>query len=91
MLKTPEQYVESLRDGRVERAAGEFWIAQQPKHKDLFAMVEDGEEIAFSFKVPQTGEDIQRRRLITQTLNHNAIGGARLTGIDSLKSGFLAQ
>jgi len=103
MLKTPEQYVESLRDGRVvyqdgekiedvprrykesvERAAGEFWIAQQPKHKDLFAMEEDGEEIAFSFKVPQTGEDIQRRRLITQTLNHNAIGGARLTGIDSL-------
>jgi 4-hydroxybutyryl-CoA dehydratase/vinylacetyl-CoA-Delta-isomerase len=103
MIKTPEQYVESLRDGRVvyqdgelvkdvptryeasvNRAAGEFWLAHQPDTKKLFAMVEDGEEIAFSFKVPETGEDIQRRREITQTLNHWNLGGARLTGIDSL-------
>jgi len=103
MIKTPEQYVESLRDGRVvyqdgeqvkdvptrykeavERAAGEFWIATQPEHRSLFTMEEDGEEIAFSFKVPETGEDLQRRREITQTLMRNSVGGARLTGIDSL-------
>ena len=103
MIRTPEQYVESLRDGRVvyqdgekvedvpsryrdrvERAAGEFWVGQQPEHKPLFTMEEDGEEIAFSFKVPETGEDLQRRREITQTLMQNGLGGSRLTGIDSL-------
>jgi len=103
MIRTPEQYVQSLRDGRVvyqdgervkdvptrykervERAASEFWIAMQPEYKDLFTMEEDGEEVAFSFKVPETGEDLQRRREITQTLMGNGIGGSRLTGIDSL-------
>ena len=103
MIKTPEQYVQSLRDGRVvyqdgelikdvptrykdavERSASEFWISNQPEHRSLFNMVEDGEEVSFSFKVPKTGEDLQRRREIVQTLTRNRIGGSRLTGIDSL-------
>ncbi|MBL7175769.1 MAG: hypothetical protein ISS66_08090 [Desulfobacteraceae bacterium] len=103
MIRTPEQYVESLRDGRVvyqdgeqvkdvptrykeavERSAAEFWISNEPEHRSLFTMEEDGEEISFSFKVPETGEDLQRRRQITQTLMRNGIGGSRLTGIDSL-------
>jgi len=103
MIRTPEQYVQSLRDGRVvyqdgerikdvptrykdavERSAAEFWISNEPEYRDLFSMQEDGEDISFSFKVPQTGEDLQRRRKITQTLMGNGIGGSRLTGIDSL-------
>lgn len=103
MIRTPEQYVESLRDGRVvyqdgervadvvtrykgmvERTASEFWIAVQPQYRSLFNMMEDGEEVSFSFKVPETGEDLQRRRTIIQTLNRNGIGGSRLTGIDGL-------
>ncbi len=103
MVKTPEQYVESLRDGRVvyqdgelvkdvptrykeavERSAAEFWISTQPKYRELFNMVEDGEEVSFSFNVPTTGEHLQRRRQILTTLTSNRIGGSRLTGIDSL-------
>ena len=103
MLRTPEQYIESLRDGRVvyqdgervkdvptryretaERMASEFWIANQPEYRSLFNMMEDGEEVSFSFKIPETGEDLQRRRTIIQTLNRNGIGGSRLTGIDGL-------
>ena len=103
MIKTPEQYVESLRDGRVvyqdgelvkdvptryketvERAASEYWISSQPEYRALFNIIEDGEEVSFSFKVPTTGEHLQRRRLITQTMMHTGIGGSRLTGIDSL-------
>ncbi len=103
MVKTPEQYVESLRDGRVvyqdgelvkdvptrykeavERSASEFWISTQPKYRELFNMVEDGEEVSFSFNVPTTGEHLQRRRQILTTLTSNRIGGSRLTGIDSL-------
>ncbi|MBI4764563.1 MAG: hypothetical protein HY787_08160 [Deltaproteobacteria bacterium] len=103
MVKTPEQYVESLRDGRVvyqdgelvkdvptryqeavERSAAEFWISTQPNYRELFNMVEDGEEVSFSFNVPTTGEHLQRRRQILTTLTSNRIGGSRLTGIDSL-------
>ncbi|HUS82984.1 MAG TPA: 4-hydroxyphenylacetate 3-hydroxylase N-terminal domain-containing protein [Dehalococcoidia bacterium] len=103
MIRTPEQYIESLRDGRVvyqdgervkdvptryretaERMASEFWIANQPEYRSLFNMMEDGEEVSFSFKIPETGEDLQRRRTIIQTLNRNGIGGSRLTGIDGL-------
>ena len=103
MVKTPEQYVESLRDGRVvyqdgelvkdvptrykeavERSAAEFWISTQPKYREMFNMVEDGEEVSFSFNVPTTGEHLQRRRQILTTLTSNRIGGSRLTGIDSL-------
>ena len=103
MIRTPEQYVESLRDGRVvyqdgervkdvptfykdmvERTASEFWIATQPEYRSLFNMMEDGEEVSFSFKIPETGEDLQRRRTIIQTLNRNGVGGSRLTGIDGL-------
>jgi 4-hydroxybutyryl-CoA dehydratase/vinylacetyl-CoA-Delta-isomerase len=103
MIRTPEQYVQSLRDGRVvfqdgeqvkdvptryreaiERAAGEFWISNEPEFRSLFSTVEDGEEVSFSFKIPQTGEDLQRRRSITQTLMRHNLGGSRLTGIDSL-------
>jgi 4-hydroxybutyryl-CoA dehydratase/vinylacetyl-CoA-Delta-isomerase len=103
MIRTPEQYVESLRDGRVvyqdgelvkdvptrykaavERSASEYWIARQPEYRELFNYFEDGEEISFSFKVPKTGEDLQRRREILKTLTSNRIGGSRLTGIDSL-------
>ena len=103
MIRTPEQYIESLRDGRVvyqdgervkdvptryretaERMASEFWIANQPEYRSLFNMMEDGEEVSFSFKVPETGEDLQRRRTIIQLLNRNGLGGSRLTGIDGL-------
>jgi 4-hydroxybutyryl-CoA dehydratase/vinylacetyl-CoA-Delta-isomerase len=103
MIRTPEQYVEGLRDGRVvyqdgeriedvptryrervERSASEFWISNQPEHRSLFNMEEDGEEVSFSFKVPETGEDLQRRRDILQTLMRHGIGGSRLTGIDAL-------
>ncbi|MGA3084554.1 MAG: 4-hydroxyphenylacetate 3-hydroxylase N-terminal domain-containing protein [Thermodesulfobacteriota bacterium] len=103
MVKTPEQYVQSLRDGRVvyqdgelikdvptrykeavERSASEFWISTQPEYRSLFNMMEDGEEVSFSFNIPKTGEDLQRRRTIVQTLSRNRIGGSRLTGIDSL-------
>ena len=68
----------------MERAASEFWISNQPQYRSLFYMMEDGEEVSFSFKIPQTGEDLQRRRQIIQTLNRNGIGGSRLTGIDGL-------
>jgi len=103
MIRTAEQYVESLRDGRVvyqdgeriedvptryqervERCASEFWMAQQPEHRALFNMEEDGEEVSFSFKMPETGEDLQRRRDIVQTLMQRDIGLSRLTGIDAL-------
>jgi 4-hydroxybutyryl-CoA dehydratase/vinylacetyl-CoA-Delta-isomerase len=103
VIRTPEQYVEGLRDGRVvyqdgervedvptryrsavERSASEFWITNQPEHRSLFNMMEDGEEVSFSFKVPETAEDLQRRRDIIQTLNRNGIVGSRLTGIDGL-------
>ena len=81
MIRTPEQYVQDLRDGRVvyqdgeriwdvpsryrvavERSASEFWICNQPEYRSLFNMIEDGEEVSFSFNVPTTGEDLQRRR-----------------------------
>jgi len=71
MIRTPEQYVQSLRDGRVvyqdgqripdvvakwprsvERAASEFYVATLPAHRKLFTMMEDGEEVSFSFKYP---------------------------------------
>ena len=103
MIRTPEQYVLSLRDGRVvyqdgekvedvptryrmavERAACEFWISNEPEYRSLFNYMEDGEEISFSFHVPKTGEDLQRRREIITTLNSNGVGGSRLTGIDGL-------
>jgi len=103
MIRTPEQYVNSLRDGRVvyqdgkritdvvaqwprsvERAASEFYVATMPEYRDLFAMKEDGEEVSFSFKVPQTPEDLQRRRQILLTLGQLGAGGSRLTGIDGL-------
>ena len=73
MIRTAEQYVESLRDGRVvyqdgervedvptryqervERCASEFWMAQQPEHRALFNVEEDGEEVSFSFKMPRS-------------------------------------
>jgi len=103
MIRTPEQYVQSLRDGRVvyqdgqripdvvakwprsvERAASEFYVATLPAHRKLFTMMEDGEEVSFSFKVPETPEDLQRRREILLTLNKLGAGGSRLTGIDGL-------
>ncbi|MBW2061008.1 MAG: hypothetical protein JRI95_05515 [Deltaproteobacteria bacterium] len=105
MIKTPEQYIESLRDGRVvyqdgekvkdvpthpaykrmvERAASEFYIAQQPEYRELFNVMEDGEEYSFSYHVPETGEDLQRRRMIIQTLDRSAAGGSKLTGVDGL-------
>jgi len=103
MIRTAEQYIESLRDGRVvyqdgervkdvptryretaERMASEFWIANQPEFRSLFNVMEDGEEVSFSFKIPETAEDLQRRRTIIQTLNRNGVGGSRLTGIDGL-------
>jgi len=103
MIRTPEQYVESLRDGRVvyqdgervedvparytravERAAAEFFVATLPEHRELFTMMEDGEEVSFAFKVPETPADLQRRRDILQTLGRLGAGGSRLTGIDGL-------
>ena len=103
MLRTPEQYIESLRDGRVvyqdgekvkdvptryrrtvERAAAEYFVATHPDHRALFNMIEDGEEVSFAFKVPETTEDLQRRRDILLTLNRLGAGGSRLTGIDGL-------
>jgi len=103
MIRTPEQYVESLRDGRVvyqdgekvadvprrytrsvERAAAEFYVATLPEHRALFTMMEDGEECSFAFKVPETPEDLQRRRDILLTLGRLGAGGSRLTGIDGL-------
>jgi len=105
MIRTAEQYIKSLRDGRmvyqngekvrdipsypsyrraVERAASEYYIATKSENRGLFNVVEDGEEFSFVYKVPRTGEDLQRRRLIIQTLNRSAAGGTRLTGIDGL-------
>lgn len=105
MIKTPEQYIESLRDDRVvyqngervedvpthkayrravEQAASEFYLAMQPETRQLFNVTENGEEYSFSYHVPETGEDLQRRRLIIQTLNRSAAGGSKLTGVDGL-------
>jgi 4-hydroxybutyryl-CoA dehydratase / vinylacetyl-CoA-Delta-isomerase len=103
MIRTPEQYVQSLRDGRVvyqdgkripdvvaawprnvERAASEFYVANLPKNRALFTMMEDGEEISFSFKIPETPADLQRRRDILKALGELGAGGSRLTGIDGL-------
>jgi 4-hydroxybutyryl-CoA dehydratase/vinylacetyl-CoA-Delta-isomerase len=103
MIRTPEQYVQSLRDGRrvyqdgqkitdvvakwprsVERAASEFYVANIPQYRPLFTMQVDGEECSFSFKIPTTPEDLQRRRDILQTLGKLGAGGSRLTGIDGL-------
>jgi len=103
MIRTPEQYVESLRDGRVvyqdgkritdvvakwpraiERAASEFHVATIPKHRPLFTMMEDGEEVSFAFKLPSTPEDLQRRRDILRVSGELGAGGSRLTGIDGL-------
>lgn len=105
MIRTAEQYVESLRDGRVvyqdgkkiddvpsfppykravEHGASEYYLANQPEYRKLFNVVEGGEEFSFMYIVPKTGEDLQRRRLIIQTLNRTAAGGTRLTGIDGL-------
>jgi 4-hydroxybutyryl-CoA dehydratase/vinylacetyl-CoA-Delta-isomerase len=105
MLRTPEQYVRDLRDGRVvyqdgqriddvtayapykevlERYASEYYISSQPQYRSLFNVVEDGEEYSFIYRVPKSGEDLQRRRTIIQTLNRSASGGSRLTGIDGL-------
>ena len=105
MLRTPEQFVEDLRDGRVvyqdgervsdvpslpaykravEHAASEYYIALQPENRELFNVVKDGEEYPFVYHVPKTGEDLQRRRLIIQTLFRSAAGGTKFTGIDGL-------
>lgn len=105
MIRTPEQYIESLRDGRVvyqngkrvhdvasyppyrrwvEHAASEYYIAMQPENRQLFNTIEDGEEYPFVYHPPKTGEDLQRRRLIIQTLNRSAAGGSKFTGIDGL-------
>jgi len=105
MIRTAEQYVKDLRDGRVvyqdgqkikdlpsyqpyrrmiERAASEYYLSNQPQYRQLFNVVEGGEEFSFMYKVPKAGEDLQRRRLIIQTLNRTAAGGTRLTGIDGL-------
>lgn len=105
MIKTPEQYVESLRDERVvyqngkrvddvlsypdyreaiERAGSEYYIATLPEYRELFNVVEDGEEYPFVYHPPQTGEDLQRRRLIIQKLRRSAAGSTRFTGIDGL-------
>ncbi len=105
MIRTPEQYVDSLQDGRVvyqdgqkidditayapyrtpiNRAASEFYLANLPKYRSLFNTTEGGEEIAFVYKIPKTGEDLQRRRTIIQTLMHSGAAATRLTGIDGL-------
>lgn len=105
MIRTAEQYVKDLRDGRVvyqdgqrikdlpsyapykraiEHAASEYYLSNQPEYRQLFNVVEGSEEFSFMYKVPKTGEDLQRRRLIIQTLNRSAAGGTRLTGIDGL-------
>lgn len=103
MIRTPEQYVQSLRDGRVvyqdgkrihdvvaewpravQRAAAEFYVATLPEYRDLFTMMEDGEEVSFAFKVPSTPEDLQRRREILRVSGELGAGGSRLTGIDGL-------
>lgn len=105
MIKTPEQYIESLRDGRVvyqdgklvedipsfppyrhmvNRAASEFHVATQPEYRDLFNVREGDEEYSFAYHLPKTGEDLQRRRTITQTLSRLGAGGSKLTGVDAL-------
>ena len=105
MLKTPEQYVESLKDGRiiyqegerikdvpsypgykraVERAASEYAVARMPQYRDLFVVEGDEEEYPMLYKLPTTGEDLQKRRLIIQTLHRWSAGGAKWTGIDGL-------
>ncbi len=105
MIKTAEQYIESLRDGRVvyqngqnvkdvptfpaykqmvERSASEFYIAMLPEYRELFNVQENGEEYSFAYKIPKTGEDLQRRRNITQTLSRLGAGGSKLTGVDGL-------
>jgi aromatic ring hydroxylase len=100
MIRTPEEYIESLRDGRVvnqdgelvkdvptryrptaERMASEFWIAVQPQYRSLFNMMEDGEEVSFSFKIPETGEDL---KIGGRSPTPQRISGSRLTGIDGL-------
>lgn len=105
MIKSAEQYIDSLRDGRVvyqngqkvedvptfpaytravEAAASEFYLAMQPEYRELFNVTEGEEEYSFSYHVPVTGEDLQRRRMIIQTLNRSAAGGSKLTGVDGL-------
>ena len=111
MIKTPEQYVASLRDGRVvyqdgervydvpsypvyrravESAATEYMLAMQPEYRQLFNVVEDREEYPFVYHAPRTGEDLQRRRLIIQTLNRLGVRSVKFTGIDSLNGIALA-
>jgi len=105
MLNTPEQYVESLKDGRVvyqdgerikdvpsypgykravERAASEYAVARMPQYRDLFVVEGDDEEYPMLYKLPTTGEDLQKRRLIIQALSRWNAGGAKWTGIDGL-------
>jgi 4-hydroxybutyryl-CoA dehydratase/vinylacetyl-CoA-Delta-isomerase len=103
MIRTAEQYVKDLRDGRVvyqdgervkdvptryryavERAAAEYYVATHSEYRSLFTMMEDGEEVSFAFKLPETPEDLQRRRDILLTLGRLGAGGSRLTGIDGL-------
>jgi 4-hydroxybutyryl-CoA dehydratase/vinylacetyl-CoA-Delta-isomerase len=106
MIKTADQYVESLRDGRVvyqngqkiddlptfapfktgiERAASEYYLATLPEWRELFNVQEkNGEEYSFAYNVPKTADDLQRRRVITQTLTRLGAGGSKLTGVDGL-------
>ena len=105
MIRTPEQYVEGLRDGRVvyqngkrvhdvpsypaykravELAATEYYIAMQPEYRELFNIMEDGEECSFAYHMLTTPEDIQRRRQIIQTSQRLGSLGTRFTGIDAL-------
>ena len=105
MIRTPEQYVEGLRDGRVvyqdgervydvpsyppyketiEKAATEYYIALQPEYRELFNIVEDGEECAFAYHVMKTPEDLQRRHQIIQACSRLDIPSTKFTGIDAL-------
>ena len=82
-LKTPDQYVESLRDGRTiyyrgERVADvtthpelgigarhcgiDYALADDPHHRELARVVEDGRAINRFYKIPRNADDLLRRR-----------------------------
>jgi aromatic ring hydroxylase len=109
-LKSPKQYKESLRDGRVvfyrgkqvedvtkhpilkigaEQTSLDYRLSEDPDFKDLMTTTdpETGRAISRYFKIPQTSDDLLKRREMTEMVTRAGRGVVTLVkeiGTDAL-------
>jgi aromatic ring hydroxylase len=86
-LRTPQQYIDSLKDGRtvfyrgeavadvtthktiskaVKHACVDFEMAEEPEHRDLCVVEEDGDVYSRYYKLPASTDDLLRRSALIE-------------------------